>query len=108
MTEPAADDGLPDGLELTRTTAVFDESTVPAGLLRAHQVATRVWGRLVVREGETGFVFEDEPEVVRRLRAGESVVIPPERPHHVHLVGPVRFVVEFYRAPGQPTSSPSA
>lgn len=96
-----------------RTTAVFDETTVPVGLLRAHQVASQVWGRLVVQEGETGFVFEDRPDVVHRVGAGGSVVIPPERPHRVHLVGPVRFVVEFYRAtarPGTapPTSAPSA
>ncbi|MCB0991196.1 MAG: DUF1971 domain-containing protein, partial [Acidimicrobiales bacterium] len=39
---------LPDGLEHVRTTDIFDNDTVPAGLLRAHRVADGVWGRLVV------------------------------------------------------------
>ena len=37
---------LPDGLEHVRTTDVFDNTTVPAGLLRAHRVADGVWGRV--------------------------------------------------------------
>lgn len=84
-------------MTLQRTTRVFDESTTPAGLLAAHAIADGVWGRLVVHEGELGFVFEDDPDEVRRMRAGEAQVIPPKQPHHVVIDGPVRFVVEFHR-----------
>lgn len=87
---------LPDGLELTRTTDVFDQETVPAGLLRAHRVATGVWGRLVVHDGSLRFVFEDDGTTFR-ADAGEWIVIPPDRPHRVELTGPVGFVVEFHR-----------
>ena len=52
---------MPDGLELVRTTDVFDQDSVPAGLLRAHRVADGVWGRLVVHSGAVTFVFDDEP-----------------------------------------------
>lgn len=92
MSEPQ----LPEGLELARTTDVFDEDSVPAGLLRAHRVADGVWGRLVVHEGSVGFRFEDEDRLLNAA-AGDSIAIPPGRRHHVELVGPVRFVVEFHR-----------
>lgn len=87
---------LPDGVELARTTDVFDEDSVPAGLLRAHRVADGVWGRLVVHEGSIGFRFEDDDRLLEAV-AGESIVIPPRRRHHVEPTGPVRFVVEFHR-----------
>ena len=94
---------LPEGLELARTTAVWDEQTVPAGVLSGHRVADGVWGQLVVRSGTVGFVFEDEPEVTIRVATDGRVTIPPGRFHHVVLDGPAAFVVEFYRPPaGQP------
>ncbi|MBT8249220.1 MAG: DUF1971 domain-containing protein [Acidimicrobiia bacterium] len=89
---------LPDGLELTRTTAAFSSETVPKGLLRGHQVAPGVWGNIVVREGSLGFAFEDDLETVRSLTVDDTQAIPPQLPHRVILTGPATFVVEFYRA----------
>ena len=86
---------LPSDLELARTTAEFDEDTVPAGLLRDHRIAAGVWGRLVVSSGRLRFGFDDDDE--SDITAGETVVIPPEQVHHVRVVGPVRFHVEFHR-----------
>ncbi len=100
MTSDCNDSALPAGLELARTTDVFDNNTVPAGLLRAHRVASGIWARLVVRTGNVGFVFEDEPDEPMNIAAGENVVIPPARPHHVELEGPATFVIEFHRLPG--------
>ncbi len=88
---------LPAGVTLHRTTAVFDNTSVPAGLLRAHRIADGVWGRLVVRRGSVRFVFEDEPEAPIVARPGTDVVIPPARPHHIELDEPAEFVVEFHR-----------
>ncbi len=88
---------MPTGLTLQRTTPMFDEHSTPAGLLRAHQVAEGVWGRVVVEEGSIGFVFEGKHDSERTLQAGEHQVIPPATPHHVVLDGPVRFCVEFHR-----------
>jgi tellurite resistance-related uncharacterized protein len=93
---------LPVGSELVRTTDVFDDDTVPAGLLRAHRVADGIWGRLVVHTGAVGFVFEDEPDHRHVVAAGDSMVIPPARPHHVELSGPATFAVEFYRTTAAP------
>lgn len=93
---------LPDGLEYVRTTDVFDQEKHPGGLLRAHHVAPRVWGRLLVHTGELVFVFEDETDRPIRAGAGDSVVIPPQRLHHVEFVGPVTFAIEFHREPEEP------
>ena len=67
-------DDIPDGFELTRTTDVFDNDTVPAGLLKAHRVADSIWGRLVVYTGTVGFVFEEEADQPCSVDAGASVV----------------------------------
>ena len=87
----------PDGLRLVRTTPEFDEHTVPKGLLREHRVAPEVWGRLLIRSGSLRFVFEDRSDAPSLLGEGDRQVIPPDVPHHVELVGPVVFVVEFHR-----------
>lgn len=89
---------MPGGLVLARTTDVFDNATVPKGLLRAHKVADGVWGRLVAHTGSVTFVFEDEPSAPIVISAGDSIVIPPQRLHHVEMDGPASFAVEFYRA----------
>lgn len=94
-------DELPAGVELVRTTDEFDERDHPAGLLRAHRVADGVWARLVVRAGGLGFVFEDRPDDRRVVGEGCSLVIPPGRLHHVEIDGPVSFVLEFHRKPGE-------
>jgi tellurite resistance-related uncharacterized protein len=99
MTRPP----LPDGLELVRTTDVFDQLSVPAGLLRAHRVADGVWGRLVVHSGVVTFVFDDEPDRPITVGAGGAVAIPPARQHHIELDGPATFAVEFHRLPDTPT-----
>lgn len=90
---------LPDGLHYVRTTDIFDQDTVPVGLLRAHRVAEGVWGQLVIHTGTVTFVFEDEPDQPLTVNAGEAVAIPPGRHHHLELGGPATFAVEFYRIP---------
>ena len=87
---------LPDGLDLVRTTEIFDNDTVPAGLLRAHRIAKDVWGRLVVHSGSLDLVFEDGDTAIG-LAEGDTQAIPPDQPHHVAMTGPASFVVEFYR-----------
>ncbi len=99
------DTSWPDRLRLVRTTPEFDETTVPAGLLAAHRIAEGVWGRLTVRSGSLRFVFESRPDVGRTVGSGEHQVIPPSEPHHVEMIGPVRFAVEFHRRDGE-TSVP--
>lgn len=92
-----ADLTLPDGVALVRTTPVFTIETVPAGLLRAHQVAPGVWGRLKVEAGTVTFAQESTGES-RVVAAGEAQVIEPEALHHVEPSPDARFAVEFHRS----------
>jgi tellurite resistance-related uncharacterized protein len=90
---------LPEDVHLARTSPLWTESTVPAGLLSAHRIAEGVWGRLVVSAGKLTLIFEDTPDETHVLATGDSAVIPPARPHHVVLDGPVEFSIEFHRRP---------
>jgi tellurite resistance-related uncharacterized protein len=89
---------MPTDLELAHTSKEFTDRTVPPGLLRAHQLASDVWGRLCVRSGHVLFSFEassNDPIVVSE---GGHVDIPPDVRHHVEPQADARFVIEFYRA----------
>jgi tellurite resistance-related uncharacterized protein len=93
---------MPPGLEVVRTTVVFDRVTAPHGLLRAHSLAPEVWARLVVETGTVEFVFEDRPNDPHTLVAGEHQVVPPVRPHHITPDEGATFFLEFHRAPHDP------
>ena len=95
---------VPDGFELARTTDVFDNDTVPAGLLKAHRVGAEVWGRLIVHTGVVTFVFEDDLEHPIVASPDQAVAIPPGRPHHLELDQPATFAVEFHRPPSGSTA----
>ena len=88
---------LPTDLELDRVTPDFDATTVPSGLLRAHQVGAQVWGVLEVVDGTVVFVWEDGPARSLELAAGDEVVIPPQVRHHVEPGADARFRVAFHR-----------
>ncbi len=101
---------LPDDVEFVRVTPDFDQRSVPAGLLGSHRVADGVWGRLVVRSGSIEVVFDGVADGRHVVTAGGTRVLPPGARHHVELVGPVRFAVEFHRAPSpdQPVDTVTA
>lgn len=88
---------LPADAELVRRTVEFDERTVPAGLLAAHQLADGVWARLVVTGGSLEFTFEEHDVPPRTLFAGDRQVIPPRRLHRLAFDGPANFHLEFHR-----------
>ncbi len=89
-------------LEAYRRTPVFDESSVPNGLLHRHTTKAGVWGRICVLEGV--LVYRILEPVVReeRLEPGRDGLVEPQVAHEVEPVGRVRFYVEFLR----PRSSP--
>lgn len=87
---------LPSGVSLVRTTRLFTAETVPPALLKAHHVATGVWGLLRVSRGSVVFVTETGGDR-RAVLAGETQVIEPETPHHVEPTMDAEFLVEFYR-----------
>lgn len=91
---------LPEGLVSYKRTAVFNQDTVPAGLLGDHQTKEEVWGLIHVDEGSLLYRITDP-----RRDASEQVlsagglpgVVEPTIAHHVEVAGAVRFWVEFFK-----------
>lgn len=90
---------LLDDLEVARVTDPWDEHTMPAGLRRAHRVATGTWARLRVEKGELRFRAETNPVIDVILAAGAVQNIPPAVEHEVEPRGAVRFCLELLKAP---------
>ena len=78
-----------------RTTPVFDEDSLPAGLRRDHRTKAGVWGVIRVLEGEVVFT-RLMPRDEQRLSPGRPGLILPEQPHFVTPAGSMRMQVEFY------------
>lgn len=97
MTDTPTPAGLPPGSTNYRSTPLFTETTVPAGLLGRHATAPGVWGLIRVQEGRLLYrVLEPLSERVLDPAAPPGLV-EPTVPHQVAPLGPVRFQVEFYR-----------
>lgn len=90
---------MPERAEVYGRTADFEEGTVAAGLLHAHATKAGVWGRLWVESGALWLCFEPPLAIEVLAEPGSPAAIPPQLRHHVRLVGPVRFHVEFLRVP---------
>ena len=87
---------LPAGVAKYSQSRLFTETTTPPNFQKHHSTRPGVWGRLVMESGALTFEWAAGGAPLT-LAAGETVVIPPETPHRVALIGPVAFLVEFYR-----------
>lgn len=85
---------LPDDLRLVRTGPAWTEATAPTGLLRTHRLGPGTWGRLRVLSGNLRLVLRTEPEYHVDLGPGSETALPPEVPHQVTPLGPVRFAID--------------
>lgn len=81
-----------------KQTREFDAESTPEGLRSVHRTKPGVWARLHVAEGALAFHDHVTGEVLV-LGPGAHPLIFPEQPHHVALLGPVRFWVEFCSLP---------
>jgi tellurite resistance-related uncharacterized protein len=86
---------LPPGLEAYEQTNVYDQTSVPTGLLSDHRTKPGVWARIVIEQGKLEYSCARGRFV---LRPGVDGVVEPDSPHHVRPLGPVRFRLEFLRA----------
>lgn len=86
---------VPDGVVPYKRTATFTEETVPAALLHDHRMKPGTWAHVVVEEGKLEYTCDRGTFF---LKPGIQGVIEPEVPHHVRLLGRVRFHVVFLRA----------
>ena len=90
---------LPGHFVAYKRTPEFDGQSVPKGLLRAHSTKRGVWGRLTVSQGQLLYRSHAPLENQRIVAAPAQAIIVPELEHHLEIVGPVRFQVEFLSAP---------
>lgn len=86
---------IPTGLTVVRTTATWDEHTMPDALRRSHRVSSGRWGRLRVAHGSVRFVAETDPVTDVTVDAHLPQDIPPGVEHYVELRGPTRFAIDF-------------
>ena len=80
-----------------RSTAVFDETTLPDTLRREHRTKPGVWGVIRVLEGKLRLNFADGGEEI--LTPNRPGLVLPEQAHRVEPIGPMRMQVDFYDQP---------
>ena len=88
---------LPPKASVYKETAVFDEHTVPKGLLSSHTLRADTWGKIVVIAGRVDYAIEGEAPLSFVLQEGVDGAIAPEQPHHVEPQPGARFKVCFLR-----------
>lgn len=101
MTTPSTTGpALPDDAMSYKRTASFTENSVPAALLGKHSTKAGAWGLIHVELGQLRYLVTDP-----RREPSEHILTPDTAPgvveptivHHVELLGPVQFYVEFLR-----------
>jgi tellurite resistance-related uncharacterized protein len=95
---------MPNDVRLVRSSPQWDEHTMPAGLRRSHRLATRTWGRVVVRRGRLRFTAHSVPALDLVLGPGAMQAIPPDVPHEIEPLGQVSFSIDFFSL-GQPETA---
>jgi tellurite methyltransferase len=89
---------LPPHFVAYKQTPLFDETTIPAGILNEHSTKAGVWAKIHVVEGRLRYCVP-ALKVEREVTAGHIDIVVPEVVHNVQLVGMVKFYVEFHKAP---------
>lgn len=87
---------LPKTVRPYKRTPTFEETTVPAGLLREHGTKAGVWGVINVLSGALEYIIPSTGEAIT-LDPDTPGIIEPETIHRVKPLGPVSFHVEFHR-----------
>lgn len=78
-----------------KSTPVFNETTLPAGLRKEHRTKAGVWGVIRVLEGQVKYrVLEPVSETI--LDPDHPGLVLPDQSHLVEPMGSMRMVVDFY------------
>lgn len=88
---------LPKNVEFYKKTPIFNQETIPAGLLKAHTTKAGTWGKICITRGKLLYVIESDPQESIELSTYKYGVVEPEVPHHIEPLGEVEFFVEFYK-----------
>lgn len=90
-------------LEPYRQIGPFDADSLPRGLLAEHRLKPGSWGRVTMLSGTIGFAWDDDAAGDPiTLSAGDVMLVPPQRPHHLELCGPFVLQIEFLRETAVP------
>ena len=78
-----------------KSTPLFNETTLPAGLRGEHRTKAGVWGIIRVRSGRLRYrVLDPASETI--LDPDHPGLVLPEQPHLVEPLGAMEMQVEFY------------
>lgn len=88
---------LPPDVVKYAESPMFSAATVPDKLTSEHNLKPGVWGRLSVGAGSVEFHITGLPSSRATVRAGESLIIEPEKMHFVRPSADAQFKVDFYR-----------
>ena len=88
---------LPKNVRPYKRTDIFDENSVPQGLLKNHNTKVNIWGKINVIEGKLLYVIQSNPVEEIELYPEKVGIVEPEVKHFVKPIGPVKFFVEFLK-----------
>lgn len=88
---------LPGSVNAYKKTPIFDETTVPSGLLKDHHTKASVWAKIVVLSGILEYRVEGPQPQVYVLTDTNPGVVEPMLVHSIKPKGETRFYVEFYK-----------
>lgn len=88
---------LPENVRVYKKTDVFDENSVPQGLLKDHNTRPNVWGKINVIEGKLLYTIQSNSVEEVELTPRKFGVVEPEVKHFVKPLGQVKFFVEFLK-----------
>lgn len=88
---------IPDNVNPYKRTPVFNASSIPKGLLKAHQTKQGTWGKIVILNGQLLYRIL-EPAVSEFILSPEKYgVVEPQILHEIAALGDVELYVEFYK-----------
>lgn len=88
---------IPVNVTSYKKTPEFDESSIPKGLLKAHQTKEGVWGKIILTKGKLEYKINGAESVIVILDKNNHGVVEPAILHEVKAIGDVKFYVEFYK-----------
>jgi tellurite resistance-related uncharacterized protein len=88
---------LPENALPYRQTAIFNQNTIPNGLLNQHTTKAGTWAKINVISGKLLYQILSTPSENHILTPTFSGIVEPQIPHQVKAIETVEFYVEFYQ-----------
>jgi len=89
---------VPKNLVSYKVSPIFTHENLPAAFQTTHTTKAGTWGLVRVHSGELVFTVDAATPRTILLKAGDTLLVEPEQPHHVTFVGQGSFEVDFHKA----------